>query len=43
MTHILNGVGLGSEEVLLTNYNFRFLFVWSSRASLFMRDVELCS
>ena len=35
--------GLGSEEVLFTNCNFRFLFVWSSRAFLFMTDVELCS
>ena len=40
---IQNGGGLGSEEVLFTNCNFRFLFVWSSRASLFMTDVELCS
>ena len=40
---IQNGGGLGSEEVLFTNCNFRFLVVWSSRASLFMRDVELCS
>ena len=30
-------------EVLFTNCNFRFLFVWSSKASLFMTDVELCS
>ena len=43
MTQIHNGSGLGSEEVLFTNCNFRFLFVWSSRVSLFMTDVELCS
>ena len=41
MTWIHNGGGLGSEEVLFTNCNFRFLSVWSSRASLFMTDVEL--
>ena len=40
MTWIHNGGGLGSEEVLFTNCNFS---VWSSRASLFMTDVELCS
>ena len=43
MTQIDNGGGLGSDEVLFTNCNFRFLVVWSSRASLFMTDVELCS
>ena len=43
MSQIHNGGGRGSEEVLFTNCNFRFLFVWSSRASLFMTDVELCS
>ena len=40
LTPIHNGGGPGSEEVLFTNCNFRFLFTWSSRASLYMTDVH---